>query len=91
MTVAHDASATLALKETRRDRARRPRALALFWALLGFALIVGASTSVHNGLTLLALLFLAAAMATGIRIAVLDERAITTDPATKTTNQERAA
>lgn len=60
----------------------RHRALALFHTLLAVAVITGASTSVHNGATLLALLFLAGAMTIGIRIAILDERARATDGAT---------
>lgn len=60
----------------------RARALALFWALLALAIITGTSTTVHNGATLLALIFLAAAMTVGIRIAVLDERTNTTEPTT---------
>ncbi len=51
----------------------RRRALALFWVLLAAAVLIGVSTTVHNGATFLALLFLAAAMAVGIRIAVVDE------------------
>ncbi len=60
------------------NRRPRRRALALFWTLLAAAVLTGASTTVHNGATFLALLFLAAAMTVGIRLAVLDERAHTT-------------
>ncbi len=57
------------------NRRQRHRALALFWTLLAAAVLTGASTTVHNGATLLALLLLAGAMAVGIRLAILDERA----------------
>lgn len=60
------------------NRHQRRRALALFWGLLAAAVLTGASTTVHNGATLIALLLLAGAMTVGIRIAVLDERARTT-------------
>lgn len=60
------------------NRHQRRRALALFWTLLTAAVLTGASTTVHNGATLLALLFLAGAMTVGIRIAVLDEHTHTT-------------
>ncbi len=57
------------------NRRPRRRALALFWALLGAAVLTGSSAAVHNGATLVGLLLLAGAMTVGIRLAVLDERA----------------
>lgn len=62
------------------NRRQRRRALGLFGTLLAAAVVTGASTTLHNGATLLALLFLAGAMAVGIRIAVLDEHTNTTEP-----------
>lgn len=46
---------------------------AIFFALLAGAIIAGASTSVHNGLTLLALLLLAAAIYVGLPLAAAED------------------
>lgn len=46
---------------------------ALFFALLAGAIVAGASTSVHNGLTLLALLLLAAAIYVGLPLAAAED------------------
>ena len=46
---------------------------ALFFALLAGAIITGASTSVHNALTLLALLLLAAAIYVGLPLAAAED------------------
>ncbi len=47
-------------------------------ALMALAVIAGAAARTHNGLTLLALLFLAAALAVGLAGARADERTQTT-------------
>jgi len=46
---------------------------ALFFALLAGAVVTGASTSVHNGATLLALLLLAAAIYVGLPLAAAED------------------
>lgn len=47
--------------------------VALFFTLLAAAVTAGASTSVHNGLTLLALVLLLAAMYVGLHLAIAEE------------------